>query len=97
MGQAGEKAVGIVGPKTRIQILGTTRTRIPDQLTRTTLTEVKNVSSLSLTQQLRDFITFSKANHLRFELYVRFNTELSGPLQGAILRRDIILKEIPGL
>jgi hypothetical protein len=55
LGIAGEQAVG-VGSKTRIPSLtGTAKYRIPDQLTSTTLGEVKNVSHLSLTRQLTDF------------------------------------------
>ena len=51
LGIAGEQAVG-VGAKTRIPSLtGTAKYRIPDQLTSTTLGEVKNVSHLSLTRQ----------------------------------------------
>ncbi|MBM3240184.1 hypothetical protein FJZ31_28195 [Candidatus Poribacteria bacterium] len=61
-----------------------------------TLTEVKNVQSLSLTQQWRDFITYSQKTSRDFELFVRPNTQLSGPLQKVISQGDIILREIPG-
>ena len=95
-GQVGENAVGIVGPKTRINIPGTNRTRIPDHLTGTTLCEVKNVRRLSYIQQLRDFAAFARQNGLEFELWVRSNTQLSGPLQAAIARGEIVLRLIPG-
>jgi RHS repeat-associated protein len=55
VGQAGEDAVRAandIGPKVIIDVAG--RTRIPDGLTPTVLSEVKNVQSLSYTQQLRD-------------------------------------------
>jgi hypothetical protein len=96
LGQAGEDAVGITGPKTAIEIPGSGQIRIPDALTDTTLTEVKNVNSLSYTQQLRDFSTYSQQNGLNFELYVRPSTQLSGPLQQAVTNGQITLKFIPG-
>ena len=95
LGIAGEQAVGLSGAKTAIQVGG--RTRIPDALTRTTLTEVKNVKSLSFTRQLRDFHTYSQQNGLDFILYTRPNTTLSGPLQQAINNGSIIHKFIPKL
>ena len=97
LGQAGEDAVGIdQAAKVSIEIPGSGQIRIPDALTDTTLTEVKNVGSLSYTQQLRDFSTYSQANGLNFELYVRPTTQLSGPLQQAITNGQITLKLIPG-
>ncbi|MFC3198298.1 DUF6443 domain-containing protein [Parapedobacter deserti] len=93
LGMAGEQAVGLSGAKTAIQVGG--KTRIPDALTRTTLTEVKNVKSLSFTRQLRDFHTYSQQNGLDFILYTRPNTTLSGPLQQAINNGSIIHRFIP--
>ena len=95
VGQAGEAAVRSVadiGPKVAIDVAG--RTRIPDGLTSTVLSEVKNVGSLSYTQQLRDFAAYASANGLRFDLWVRPTTRMSGPLldaieSGAINRRFI--------
>lgn len=95
LGAAGERAVGLSGTKTAIQV--GSRTRIPDALTRTTLTEVKNVKSLSFTRQLRDFHTYSQQNGLDFILYTRPNTTLSGPLRQAINNGSIIHRYIPGL
>lgn len=96
LGQAGEDAVGITGPKVSIEIPGSGRIRIPDALTESTLTEVKNVGSLSYTRQLRDFTTYSQANGLDLQLYVRPSTQLSGPLQQAITNGQIKLNFIPG-
>ncbi|WP_143053817.1 putative toxin [Parapedobacter koreensis] len=95
LGVAGEQSVGLSGTKTAIQIGG--RTRIPDALTRTTLTEVKNVKTLSFTSPLRDFLAYSQQNGLDFVLYTRPNTVLSGPLQQAINNGLIIHRFIPGL
>ncbi len=78
-----------------IAVPGTSRTRVPDQLTATSLVEVKNVQALTFTQQLRDFSSYARATGRTFELYVRANTRLSGPLQEAVARGDIILREIP--
>lgn len=85
--------MGLSGAKTAIKVNG--RTRIPDALTESTLIEVKNVKTLSFTQQLRDFHTYSKQNGLKFILYTRPNTTLSGPLQEAINSGSIIRKYIP--
>ena len=95
VGQAGEAAVRSafdIGDKAAIDVAG--RMRIPDGLTETTIGEVKNVRSLSYTQQLRDFSTYASENGLRFDLYTRPETQLSGPLldaidAGAINRMDI--------
>ena len=84
VGQAGENAVRgafNIGDKVKIRING--RNRIPDGLTGNVLSEVKNVDSLSYTQQLRDFADFAQQTGKRFDLYVRPNTKLSGPLQQA--------------
>jgi RHS repeat-associated protein len=95
LGIAGEEAVG-VGAKTRIPSLtGTAKYRIPDQLTSTTLGEVKNVSHLSLTRQLTDFHLFSQQTGRQFILYKRPNTTFSGPLQNLINNGSIITKPIP--
>lgn len=95
LGIAGEEAVG-VGSKVRIPSLtGTAKYRIPDQLTSTTLGEVKNVSHLSLTRQLTDFHMFSQQTGRQFILYTRPNTTFSGPLQNLINNGSIITKPIP--
>jgi Restriction endonuclease fold toxin 7 len=58
-------------------------------------TELKNVESLSYTQQLRDFSSYAQSNGLRFDLWLRQGAELSGPLQQAIRNGAIILRIIP--
>lgn len=96
VGQAGEAAVRSVediGEKVLIRVGG--RDRIPDGLTRTVLSEVKNVSSLSYTQQLRDFATYASQNGLRFDLWVRPTTRLSGPLAQEVANETINLRYIP--
>ena len=98
LGLQGERAVGTIGPKTRIPSLsGTANYRIPDQLTKTTLTEVKNVKSLSLTRQINDFHLYSVEKQLQFELYIRPTTTISGPLQNLVDKGFINLYHIPGL
>lgn len=86
LGQDGEAAVRSaydIGPKTAAVING--RTRIFDGLSSEAVSEVKNVGKLSYTQQLRDDVDYARANGLRFDLYVRRNTKLSGPLVRAHL------------
>lgn len=96
LGQEGEAAVRAaanIGEKVPIQVAG--RTRIPDGLTNSVLTEVKNVQSLSYTQQLRDFASYARQNGLRFDLWVRPTTELSGPLADEVSSGAINLRFIP--
>ena len=98
IGDLGEelvKQVADIGKKALIRING--RGRIPDGLTGTTLSEVKNVARLSYTQQLRDFAAFAGARGLTFDLWVRESTRLTGPLLNAIDRGVIKLKFIPGI
>ncbi len=98
LGVQGERAVGTLGSKTRIPSLtGTAKYRIPDGLSRTTLTEVKNVKSLSLTRQLKDFHLYSTQRGLQFNLYTRPNTTFSAPLQNLINQGSINVYTIPGL
>ena len=59
------------------------------------LSEVKNVGSLSYTEQLRDFAAHASAKGLRFDLWVRPGTELSGPLLEAIESGAINKRYIP--
>lgn len=56
---------------------------------------MKNVASLGYTQQLRDYAAYAAANGLRFDLYVRLGTTLSGQLQNAIRSGVINLRYIP--
>ncbi len=98
MGLEGEKAVRAtyeIGSETKIKVGG--RTRKPDGLTDTTLSEVKNVQNLSATSQIRDFLYHATENGLAFDLYVKPNggTKLSGPLQRMVDNGYINLKFIP--
>ncbi|WP_444935777.1 FG-GAP-like repeat-containing protein [Microbulbifer sp. JMSA004] len=97
VGRAGEEAVQAafeIGKKQKFTING--RNRIPDGVTSTTLSEVKNVASLSYTRQLRDFADIAKQQGLQYDLYVRPSTKLSGPLTQAIQDGVVNLKFIPG-
>jgi hypothetical protein len=97
IGRAGEEAVGITAgvPKVSISIPGSGTTRYPDIFTPKFIGEVKNVARLSFTQQLQDYVAFAQANGIKFYLYVRRTTKLTGPLNDAILSRQIKLKYIP--
>lgn len=60
--------------KVRIpSMTGTAAYRIPDELTDTSLTEVKNVATLSYTNQLRDFYWYVSLTGRSFNLIVRVN------------------------
>ncbi|OWV82249.1 hypothetical protein ATY77_03155 [Rhizobium sp. R634] len=91
-GEAAVRAKVDIGAKQKIIVNG--RVRIPDGITRSSLSEVKNVGRLSLTQQLRDYIDIARSRGLRFDLFDRPTTQRSSPLQraiddGLINRRDI--------
>jgi RHS repeat-associated protein len=61
VGQAGEDAVRSaydIGPKVPIRVAG--RDRIPDGLTTSRVSEVKNVGSLSYSSQLRDYVSYAQ-------------------------------------
>jgi hypothetical protein len=96
LGSEGEQAVGLFGPKVGIRVPGAGNIRFPDNLTTTTLTEVKNVASQGLTKQLRDYITISQKTGRTFDLYVRPSTYLTPKLEAAIQRGEINLHYIPG-
>ena len=86
------RAVHNIGPRKMIEIHG--RKRVPDGVTKTVLTEVKNVKKLNFTKQLRDYLDISREFGLRFDLFVRRDTQISDPLlqaieQGLINRRFI--------
>ncbi len=90
LGEAGEAAAGIVKNTERIaSATGTAAYRVPDGLTASTLTEVKNVAGLGLTNQLRDFAAFAKATGRAFDLVVRSTTEFTKPLQEFIRKEGI--------
>ena len=97
LGQEGENAVGITGPKVGIE-MPSGATRFPDAFDKDTnvLDEVKNVSSLSYTQQLRDYAAYTQQRGGTFNLWVRPSTRLSGPLLQAKNAGQIIVKYIPG-
>jgi Restriction endonuclease fold toxin 7 len=76
---------------------GTANYRIPDILDPEAriIGEVKNVSRLSLTAQLRDFIAYAHEHGYDFELYIRRTTQLSGPLKQAVASGQITLRYLP--
>lgn len=100
IGQRGEELAGITGPKTRIpSATGTARFRVPDELTPTTLREVKNVQRLQTGgragNQLRDFSAFGRQTGRQCVLCVRQGTQISPQSQqvlndlGFIVRREL--------
>jgi hypothetical protein len=84
-----------IGAKTAIRVAG--RDRIPDGLTKTVLSEVKNVRYLHYSKQLRDFAQFAARKGMRFDLYVRRrSTTLSEELKAAQRAGLINIRFIPG-
>lgn len=96
IGRAGEDAVrGTYNIGSRGYFWTGWRLRFPDGMTSSTLSEVKNVKTLSYTSQLRDYSQFAKSSGRRFDLYVRRDTVLSRPLLNAINEGDVALRYIP--
>ncbi|MEO6533745.1 MAG: putative toxin [Pseudolysinimonas sp.] len=81
VGQDGSRSVG--------------RIRIFDGLSNEAVSEVKNVASQAYTQQLKDSVAYAQENALRFDLYVRPDTYLTGPLRDAIGEGLVNLRYIP--
>jgi hypothetical protein len=98
LGREGEAAANIVKNTARIPSLsGTAAYRIPEELTKTVLKEVKNVAKLSFTAQLRDSLHYAIETGRDFVLVVRAGdgTRLSPQLQAAIRAGWIILENLP--
>ena len=86
-GRIAEMASGIIKNTERIPSLnGTANYRIPDELNKISLTigEVKNVKYLSLTRQLKDFISYAKETGSTLTLRVNESTRLSKSLKKAL-------------
>ncbi len=85
LGEEGELAARIVKNTEHIPSLsGTAAYRIPDELTPTTLTEVKNVQSLDFDSQLQDSLHFAIMTERDMILVVRPTTTLSPDLKAAV-------------
>lgn len=98
LGRAGEAAAAIVKNTERIpSITGTAAYRVPDILDHSmkVIGDVKNVHSLSYTNQLRDFAAYASQHGYTFELWVPATVQLSGPLQQAISQGHIALRFLP--
>jgi RHS repeat-associated protein len=69
----------------------------PDGLTETTLTEVKNVKRMSLTDQIRSYAAYARKTGRSMSLFTRSDTIMSTPLRNLIERGEINHSIIPGL
>jgi hypothetical protein len=79
--------VGRDQPEVKVVVLsltGTASKRIPDALTSTTLTAIKNIGRLGYTNQLKDFALYAKLKGLQFDLAVRQNTMVHKSLQDEV-------------
>lgn len=99
LGTSGEDLAGIdQAAKVRIPSLTNSAAyRIPDSLTETTLTEVKNVSYLSYTSQIQDFSYYATQTGRQFNLIVRADILLSGPLEDIVNMMGSPINLIRGL
>ena len=82
-GKMGEELSGITKNTTHIpSATGTARYRIPDGLSNSTLSEVKNYSgTLSYTNQLKDFVSYAQSQVPPLQIHLHTNAKLTGPLQ----------------
>ena len=95
MGAMGESMISNLGQKMRINsFTGSANYRIPDGVTSSAVNEVKNVSYLRLTNQLKDFMHYAEETGKSFNLYVRENTQLSSALQGVVDEGKAVLHRV---
>lgn len=82
-GKAGEALSGLTKNTAHIPSLtGTASYRIPDGLTNTILSEVKNYAgTLSYTNQIKDFVLYAQSQSPPLQMHLYTNAHLSGPLQ----------------
>jgi len=83
LGDQGEKIVGdaLRMTKNTLPLKGTNL--IPNFVTDSTIYEVKNVSSLSFTEQLRNYSDWAITNNFSFVIYVREGAQISSTLRAA--------------
>ena len=96
-GEAAVRAAYDIGSKPTQSIIMNGNPRIPDglNLRLETLSEVKNVQSLSFTSQLRDYSGYAQEQGLTFNTYVRPGANLSKPLLDARNQGLVNILEIP--
>ncbi|MGO8753386.1 MAG: putative toxin, partial [Thermoguttaceae bacterium] len=98
VGKAGEEAAGIVKNTSRIDSLTETADyRVPDEITATTIKEVKNVAYQGFTAQIQDSLYEGLMTGKTFILQVRpgTGTTFSKPLQAVIDAGFITLEHLP--
>ncbi len=94
LGKAGEQTAGITKNTETVNMFG--RNRIPDGFAnKIYLQEVKIVKTQSYTRQLKDYFMYAKENHMKVELFIRYNdTHLTQPLIDAIYQFGVVLRYI---
>ncbi|MCP3881353.1 MAG: hypothetical protein GY701_23620 [Sulfitobacter sp.] len=100
LGVEGEVLAGIDPNvvKTRIPSLtGSANYRVPDALTDSVLTGVKNVQRLGYTSQIQDFSYYATQTGRQFDLVVRENTVLTRELQDIVNMTGSPINVIRGL
>ena len=92
LGREGEAAAGITGSKIGVEING--RMRFPDEISPTTIKEVKNVGRQGWTRQLKDYSDLAKSEGKTFELWIRPETRVSRVLEQARRDGNVVFKFI---
>jgi hypothetical protein len=96
LGREGLKGAGI--EQNTMQIDSFTHTanfRVPDGLTDSLISEVKNVGKLGFTNQINDYLLYAQSKNLIFELWTRQGTEIAPTLQELFDNGSIIHKLLP--
>ncbi len=97
-GAAFEDAADIIANTQRIPSLtGTAAYRVPDVLNSATqiIGEVKNVSHLSLTSQIQDYLLYAQQTGYTFQLTVRTTTAFSRPLAQTLQAPNVSVVALP--
>jgi hypothetical protein len=66
--------------------------RFPDEITETSLTEVKNTAKQGWTAQLKDYAAIAEQQGKQFILKVRPGADLSKPLKAAAAAGKVIIQ-----
>jgi RHS repeat-associated protein len=90
LGKEGEKAAGIIKNTKHVDSLtNTAKFRVPDEMTKAGIREVKNVKELSLTNQIKDLLLASRKAKKKLTIVIRKDTKLSKPLQELVDKGQI--------
>jgi RHS repeat-associated protein len=93
LGKEGELTAGIARNTERIvSLTGTAAFRVPDEITKSAIREVKNVKELALTNQIKDLLLYAQKEGKQLTVVVRKDTNLTKPLQELVEKGTVRLE-----